>query len=100
MPKKRSPKKISEVVLECSSDTKGEKLLQDVFLEILCENKIPISVFLINGIKLQGYLDNFDQKILVLKNSLAQAVTGQIIYKRAISTVMPIYPVELSKIST
>ena len=72
-----------------------EKTLQDVFLETLCESKIPISIFLISGIKLQGYLDGFDQRILVLKNSLTQTIAGQMIYKQAISTVMPIYPVEL-----
>jgi len=71
------------------------KILQDVFLEVLCKNKIPVSVFLISGIKLQGYLDNFDQEVLILKNSLTQTVVGQMVYKQAISTIMPIYPVEL-----
>lgn len=72
------------------------KPLQDVFLEILCTNKIPVSIFLISGIKLQGYLDNFDREVLILKNSLTQTVAGQMIYKQAISTIMPLYPVELS----
>jgi len=69
--------------------------LQDTFLEILCRNKIPVSVFLISGIKLQGYLDKFDREILILKNSLNQTVAGQMVYKQAVSTIMPIYPVEL-----
>ena len=75
------------------------KSLQDVFLGILCNNKIPVSVFLISGIKLQGYVDNFDQEVLVLKNSLTQTVVGQMVYKQAISTIMPIYPVELPETS-
>ena len=71
------------------------KIVQDVFLEILRKNQIPVSVFLISGIKLQGYLDNFDQEVLILKNSLAQTVAGQMVYKQAVSTIMPLYPVEL-----
>lgn len=71
------------------------KIVQDVFLEILRKNQIPISVFLISGIKLQGYLDNFDQEVLILKNSLTQTVAGQMVYKQAVSTIMPLYPVEL-----
>jgi host factor-I protein len=69
--------------------------LQDAFLEVLCKNNIPVSVFLISGIKLQGYLDRFDDCVLILKNSLTQTVVGQMVYKQAVSTIMPIYPVEL-----
>lgn len=59
-------------------------LLQDNFLEGLRREKIPVSVFLVNGIKLHGIVDSFDQEIIMLKNSVTQMV-----FKHAISTVVP-----------
>ena len=63
--------------------TKGQ-LLQDPFLNILRKEHIPVSIYLVNGIKLQGHIDSFDQYVVLLKNSVTQMV-----YKRAISTVAP-----------
>lgn len=58
--------------------------LQDPFLNELRKEKIPVSVFLVNGIKLHGIVDSYDQYVLLLKNSVTQMV-----YKHAISTVVP-----------
>ncbi|WP_028389367.1 RNA chaperone Hfq [Legionella fairfieldensis] len=60
------------------------KLLQDPFLNELRKEKIPVSVFLVNGIKLHGVVDAFDQYVVMLKNSVTQMV-----YKHAISTIVP-----------
>ncbi len=58
--------------------------LQDAFLEELRKEKVPVSVFLINGIKLHGVVDNFDDHAIMLKNAVTQMV-----FKHAISTVVP-----------
>jgi host factor-I protein len=58
--------------------------LQEPFLNTLRKEKIPVSIFLVNGIKLQGQIDSFDQFVVLLKNSV-----NQMIYKHAISTVVP-----------
>ena len=63
--------------------SKGQSL-QDPFLNVLRKEKIPVSVYLVNGIKLQGHIDSFDQFVLLLKNSVSQMV-----YKHAISTIVP-----------
>ncbi|CAD85198.1 MAG TPA: RNA chaperone Hfq [Nitrosomonas europaea] len=62
---------------------KGQ-LLQDPFLNILRKERIPVSIYLVNGIKLQGQIDSFDQYVVLLKNSVTQMV-----YKHAISTIVP-----------
>jgi host factor-I protein len=59
-------------------------LLQDPFLNELRKEKVPVSIFLVNGIKLHGIVDSFDQYVIMLKNSITQMV-----YKHAISTVVP-----------
>lgn len=59
-------------------------LLQDSFLEELRKEKAPVSIFLINGIKLHGIVDSFDEHVIMLKNAVTQMV-----YKHAISTVVP-----------
>ncbi len=59
-------------------------LLQDPFLNELRKEKVPVSVFLVNGIKLHGVVESFDQYVVMLKNSITQMV-----YKHAISTVVP-----------
>ena len=64
--------------------------LQDPFLNILRKEKVPVSIYLVNGIKLQGQVDSFDQFVVLLKNSVSQMV-----YKHAISTIMPSAPVQL-----
>jgi host factor-I protein len=62
---------------------KGQ-ILQDPFLNALRKEKIPVSIYLVNGIKLQGTIESFDQFVVLLKNSVSQMV-----YKHAISTVVP-----------
>ena len=64
--------------------TNKGQTIQDPFLNALRKERIPVSIFLVNGIKLQGTIDSFDSFIVALKN-----VSTQIIYKHAISTVMP-----------
>lgn len=68
-----------------------DKSLQDVFLGALCKSKTPVSVFLVNGIKLQGQIEAYDKYVLVLRN-----VGSQMIFKHAISTVMPASPINLT----
>ena len=63
--------------------SKGQTL-QDPFLNALRKEKIPLSIYLVNGIKLQGVIDSFDQFVILLKNSVSQMV-----YKHAISTIVP-----------
>jgi len=68
---------------------KGQTL-QDPFLNTLRKEKIPVSIYLVNGIKLQGTIDSFDQFVVLLKNSV-----NQMVYKHAISTVVPAKNVRL-----
>ncbi len=65
--------------------------LQDNFLNILRKEHTPVSIFLVNGIKLQGKIDSFDQYVIMLKNTVSQMV-----YKHAISTIVPSKMVRLS----
>lgn len=58
--------------------------LQDAYLNALRKEKIPVAIFMVNGIKLQGTVESFDQFVILLKN-----VNTQVVYKHAISTVMP-----------
>jgi len=69
--------------------SKGHNL-QDPFLNVLRKERVPVSVFLVNGIKLQGQIESFDQFVVLLKNNISQMV-----YKHAISTVVPSRPVRL-----
>ena len=62
---------------------KGQSL-QDPFLNALRKDRVPVSIYLVNGIKLQGQIESFDQFVVLLKNSVSQMV-----YKHAISTVVP-----------
>ena len=68
---------------------KGQSL-QDPFLNILRKEKVPVSIYLVNGIKLQGQVDSFDQFVVLLKNSV-----NQMVYKHAISTIAPARNVRL-----
>ena len=58
--------------------------LQDPFLNALRSENVPVSIYLVNGIKLQGQIDSFDQFVILLKNSV-----NQMVYKHAISTIVP-----------
>jgi host factor-I protein len=69
---------------------KGQSL-QDPFLNALRKERVPVSIYLVNGIKLQGQIDSFDQFVVLLKNSVSQMV-----YKHAISTVVPARNVRLT----
>jgi host factor-I protein len=64
--------------------------LQDPFLNALRKERVPVSIYLVNGIKLQGTIDSFDQFVVLLKNSV-----NQMVYKHAISTVVPARNVRL-----
>ncbi len=65
--------------------------LQDPFLNALRKERIPVAIYLVNGIKLQGQIESFDQFVVLLKNSVSQ-----MIYKHAISTVVPSRPVKVT----
>ena len=69
--------------------SKGQSL-QDPFLNALRRERVPVSVYLVNGIKLQGTIESFDQFVILLKNTVSQMV-----YKHAISTVVPVRPILL-----
>ncbi len=70
--------------------SKGQSL-QDPFLNVLRTEKVPVSIYLVNGIKLQGQVESFDQFVVLLKNSVSQMV-----YKHAISTIVPARNVRLA----
>ena len=63
--------------------SKGQSL-QDPFLNALRRERVPVSIYLVNGIKLQGTVESFDQFVVLLRNTVSQMV-----YKHAISTVVP-----------
>jgi host factor-I protein len=71
--------------------SKGQ-MLQDPFLNALRKERVPVSIYLVNGIKLQGHIESFDQFVVLLKNSVSQMV-----YKHAISTVVPTRNVKLTQ---
>jgi host factor-I protein len=69
---------------------KGQSL-QDPFLNALRKERVPVSIYLVNGIKLQGNIDSFDQFVVLLRNNVSQMV-----YKHAISTIVPARNVRLT----
>lgn len=69
---------------------KGQ-MLQDPFLNALRKEHVQVSIYLVNGIKLQGAVDSFDQYVILLKNTVTQMV-----YKHAISTIVPARAVEMN----
>ncbi len=69
--------------------TKGQSI-QDPFLNALRKERVPVSIYLVNGIKLQGQIESFDQFAVLLKNTISQMV-----YKHAISTIVPARNVKL-----
>lgn len=74
--------------------SKGHNL-QDPFLNVLRKERVPVSIFLVNGIKLQGQVESFDQFVVLLKNTVSQMV-----YKHAISTIVPSRAVKLPAASS
>ena len=73
--------------------SKGHSL-QDPFLNALRKERIPVSIYLVNGIKLQGQVESFDQFVVLLKNTVSQMV-----YKHAISTIVPAKPVRMPMVA-
>ncbi len=71
--------------------SKGQ-MLQDPFLNALRKERVPVSIYLVNGIKLQGHVESFDQFVVLLKNNVSQMV-----YKHAISTIVPTRNVKLAQ---
>ncbi len=68
---------------------KGQ-MLQDPFLNVLRKEHVQVSIYLVNGIKLQGQIESFDQYVVLLRN-----VVTQMVYKHAISTIVPSRPVSI-----
>src|SRR5258708_4138945 len=78
----------SEAAMQITLKTRSSPMargqsLQDPFLNALRKERVPVSIYLVNGIKLQGQIDSFDQFVVLLRNSVSQMV-----YKHAISTVV------------
>ena len=73
--------------------TQKGQLLQDPFLNILRKDRIPVSIYLVNGIKLQGQIESFNQYGVLLRNTVTQMV-----YKHAISTVVPTRAVNMPSV--
>jgi host factor-I protein len=84
--KNKNNKKIKE------NDMSKGQTLQDPYLNALRREKVPVAIYLVNGIKLQGQIDSFDQFVILLKNTVSQMV-----YKHAISTVVPARNVNLTQ---
>ena len=74
------------------SQNKGQ-LLQDPFLNALRREHVPVSIYLVNGIKLQGNIESFDQYVVLLRNTVTQMV-----YKHAIYTIVLASPVNIQEI--
>ncbi len=70
--------------------SKGQTL-QDPFLNTLRKERVPVSIYLVNGIKLQGQIESFDQFVILLKNAVSQMV-----YKHAVSTIVPVRNIKYS----
>ncbi|MFT5226673.1 MAG: host factor-I protein [Polaribacter sp.] len=70
--------------------SKGQ-MLQEPYLNALRKEQVPVSIFLVNGIKLQGQIESFDQFVVLLKNNVSQMV-----YKHAISTIVPARNVQVA----
>ncbi|MFK5895318.1 MAG: RNA chaperone Hfq [Pseudomonadota bacterium] len=71
---------------------KKSQALQDPYLNVLRREKIPVSIYLVSGIKLQGQIESFDQFVILLKNTVSQMV-----YKHAISTIVPSKNIRLTQ---
>ena len=68
------------------------QILQEPFLNALRKEKIQVSIYLVNGIKLQGQVDSFDQYVIILKNTV-----NQMVYKHVISIVVPANAVTMTR---
>ena len=84
----RTPARINEVRTPMASDRQN---LQDAFLNHVRKTKVPVTIFLINGVKLQGVITWFDNFCVLLRRD----GQSQLVYKHAISTIMPSQPISL-----
>jgi host factor-I protein len=82
---------MAEKVKAGEAAARGANNLQDVFLNAVRKQKIPVTMFLVNGVKLQGVITWFDNFSVLLRRD----GHSQLVYKHAISTVMPAAPVQL-----
>jgi host factor-I protein len=73
--------------------TEKNQNIQDVFLNTLRKEKVPVTVFLVSGVKLQGTVSGFDNFCLVLR----RAPQVQLVYKHSIATIVPGQPISLYK---
>jgi host factor-I protein len=89
-PSSRSPAAPRTIGRLPRSNEKTQKV-QDVFLNHVRKNKTPVTVFLVNGVKLQGIITWFDNFCVLLRRD----AHSQLVYKHAISTVMPAQPIQL-----
>jgi host factor-I protein len=71
---------------------KKSQALQDPYLNALRREKIPVSIYLVSGIKLQGQIESFDQFVILLNNTVSQMV-----YKHAVSTIVPSKNIKITK---
>lgn len=71
----------------------NELFLQGAFLETLCREKVPVSVYLMNGIKLQGTIRSHDLTVIILENA-----SSQMVYKHAVSTIVPVKDISLNAV--
>jgi len=71
--------------------TSKAQTLQDPFLNALRKERIQVSIYLVNGIKLQGHVESFDQYVILLRNTVTQMV-----YKHAVSTIVPAKSVSIA----
>src|SRR6185436_16357047 len=87
---RRSVRRCGNNEARSSSMSNKGQMLQDPFLNTLRKEHVQVSIYLVNGIKLQGQIESFDQYVVLLKNTVTQMV-----YKHAISTVVPARPVAM-----
>ena len=73
------------------SNNEKKQNLQDTFLNSVRKSKTPLTIFLVNGVKLQGVVSWFDNFCVLLRRD----GQSQLVYKHAISTIMPAQPVQL-----
>jgi host factor-I protein len=85
------PKKQPDAQQEAKNMSEKAQNVQDVFLNHLRKNKTPVTIFLVNGVKLQGIVTWFDNFSVLLRRD----GHSQLVYKHAISTIMPVTPVQL-----
>jgi host factor-I protein len=83
-------KKVAKAVKDTKPAERPQSV-QDVFLNAIRKQKVPVTIFLVNGVKLQGIVTWFDNFSVLLRRD----AHSQLVYKHAISTIMPAQPVQL-----